>query len=210
DVELNRRPDAGERLLALAERFRGEQRAEKEVDLAWRAWPVEKRLAHALVHGITDHIAADVEEARLAADRPLSVIEGPLMAGMNTVGGLFGSGGMVLPQGVKAVRVMKQAGACLLPYMGRGKGHASALSAGKIVMATVKGDVHDIGKIIVGVVLQCNNYEGVDLGVMVPAEKIIEAAIAEKADIVGLSGLIAHSLDEMCPVAAEFERNGFD
>ena len=174
DVVLNRRPDAPERLLALAERFRGQERAEKEVDLAWRAWPVDRRLAHALVHGITDHIVADVEEARLAADRPLSVIEGPLMAGMNTVGDLFGSGRMFLPQVVKSARVMKQAVACLLPYMEKEKGNARAKSAGKIVMATVKGDVHDIGKNIVGVVLQCNNYEVVDLGVMVPAEKIID------------------------------------
>ena len=210
DVVLNRRADAAERLLALAERYRGAGRAEKEVDLAWRAWPVEKRLEHALVHGIVDHIATDVEEARLAADRPLSVIEGPLMAGMNTVGDLFGSGRMFLPQVVKSARVMKQAVAHLLPYMERDKGAEAAKTAGKIVMATVKGDVHDIGKNIVGVVLQCNNYEVIDLGVMVPAEKIVETAIAEKADIVGLSGLITPSLDEMCHVAAEFERNGLD
>jgi 5-methyltetrahydrofolate--homocysteine methyltransferase len=210
DVVLNRRADAAERLLALAERYRGAGRAEKEVDLAWRAWPVEKRLEHALVHGIVDHIATDVEEARLAADRPLSVIEGPLMAGMNTVGDLFGSGRMFLPQVVKSARVMKQAVAHLLPYMERDKGAKAAKTAGKIVMATVKGDVHDIGKNIVGVVLQCNNYEVIDLGVMVPAEKIVETAIAEKADIVGLSGLITPSLDEMCHVAAEFERNGLD
>jgi 5-methyltetrahydrofolate--homocysteine methyltransferase len=210
DVVLNRRADAAERLLALAERYRGAGRVEKEVDLAWRAWPVEKRLEHALVHGIVDHIATDVEEARLAADRPLSVIEGPLMAGMNTVGDLFGSGRMFLPQVVKSARVMKQAVAHLLPYMERDKGAEAAKTAGKIVMATVKGDVHDIGKNIVGVVLQCNNYEVIDLGVMVPAEKIVETAIAEKADIVGLSGLITPSLDEMCHVAAEFERNGLD
>ncbi|MFZ0114372.1 MAG: vitamin B12 dependent-methionine synthase activation domain-containing protein, partial [Xanthobacteraceae bacterium] len=210
DVVLNRTPDAGERLLALAERFRGQGREEKEHDLAWRAWPVEKRLAHSLVHGITDYIAADVEEARLAADRPLTVIEGPLMDGMNTVGDLFGSGRMFLPQVVKSARVMKQAVACLLPYMEQEKGTAGAKSAGKIVLATVKGDVHDIGKNIVGVVLQCNNYEVVDLGVMVPAEKILDAATAQRADIVGLSGLITPSLDEMCHVAAEFQRNGFD
>jgi 5-methyltetrahydrofolate--homocysteine methyltransferase len=210
DVVLNRRADAAERLLALAERYRGAGRTEKEVDLAWRAWPVEKRLEHALVLGIVDHIATDVEEARLAADRPLSVIEGPLMAGMNTVGDLFGSGRMFLPQVVKSARVMKQAVAHLLPYMERDKGAEAARSSGKIVMATVKGDVHDIGKNIVGVVLQCNNYEVIDLGVMVPAEKIVETAIAEKADIVGLSGLITPSLDEMCHVAAEFERNGLD
>ena len=210
DVVLNQRADAAERLLALAERYRGAGRTEKEVDLAWRAWPVEKRLEHALVHGIVDHIATDVEEARLAADRPLSVIEGPLMAGMNTVGDLFGSGRMFLPQVVKSARVMKQAVAHLLPYMERDKNAQTAKSSGKIVMATVKGDVHDIGKNIVGVVLQCNNYEVIDLGVMVPAEKIVETAIAEKADIVGLSGLITPSLDEMCHVAAEFERNGLD
>ncbi|MBV8511840.1 MAG: methionine synthase, partial [Xanthobacteraceae bacterium] len=210
DVVLNQRADAAERLLALAERYRGAGRAEKEVDLAWRAWPVEKRLEHALVHGIVDHIATDVEEARLAADRPLSVIEGPLMAGMNTVGDLFGSGRMFLPQVVKSARVMKQAVAHLLPFMERDKGAQAAKSSGKIVMATVKGDVHDIGKNIVGVVLQCNNYEVIDLGVMVPAEKIVETAIAEKADIVGLSGLITPSLDEMCHVAAEVERNGLD
>ncbi len=210
DVVLNRRADAAERLLALAERYRGAGRTEKEVDLAWRAWPVEKRLEHALVHGIVDHIATDVEEARLAADRPLSVIEGPLMAGMNTVGDLFGSGRMFLPQVVKSARVMKQAVAHLLPYMERDKNSEAARSSGKIVMATVKGDVHDIGKNIVGVVLQCNNYEVIDLGVMVPAEKIVETAIAEKADLVGLSGLITPSLDEMCHVAAEFERNGLD
>ena len=178
---LNRRADAAERLLALAERYRGAGRTEKEVDLAWRAWPVEKRLEHALVHGIVDHIATDVEEARLAADRPLSVIEGPLMAGMNTVGDLFGAGRMFLPQVVKSARVMKQAVAHLLPYMERDKNAQTAKSSGKIVMATVKGDVHDIGKNIVGVVLQCNNYEVIDLGVMVPAEKIVETAIAEKA-----------------------------
>jgi 5-methyltetrahydrofolate--homocysteine methyltransferase len=210
DVVLNRRADAAERLLALAERYRGAGRTEKEVDLAWRAWPVEKRLEHALVHGIVDHIATDVEEARLSADRPLSVIEGPLMAGMNTVGDLFGSGRMFLPQVVKSARVMKQAVAHLLPYMERGKNAQTAKSSGKIVMATVKGDVHDIGKNIVGVVLQCNNYEVIDLGVMVPAAKIIETAIAEKADIIGLSGLITPSLDEMCHVAAEVERNGLD
>src|SRR6478736_2199211 len=155
DVVLNRRPDAAERLLDLAKKFHGAGQETKEVDLAWRAWPVEKRLEHALVHGIVDHIATDVEEARLAADRPLSVIEGPLMAGMNTVGDLFGSGRMFLPQVVKSARVMKQAVAHLLPYMERDKNAQAAKSSGKIVMATVKGDVHDIGKNIVGVVLQC-------------------------------------------------------
>ena len=180
---------------------------------AWREEPVDKRLAHALVHGITDFIAEDVEEARLAAKRPLDVIEGPLMAGMNVVGDLFGSGRMFLPQVVKSARVMKQAVAYLMPFMEHEKAandRGQSRAAGKIVMATVKGDVHDIGKNIVGVVLQCNNYEVIDLGVMVPAAKILETAQAEQADIIGLSGLITPSLDEMCHVAAEMERQGFD
>jgi 5-methyltetrahydrofolate--homocysteine methyltransferase len=217
DVVLARRKDAAERLLAVAERWRGVNREVKEADLAWREWPVEKRLAHALVHGITDFIADDTEAARLAATRPLDVIEGPLMAGMNVVGDLFGSGKMFLPQVVKSARVMKQAVAYLMPFMDKEKeerrlaGHAAERSTnGKIVMATVKGDVHDIGKNIVGVVLQCNNYEVVDLGVMVPAAKILETAKQEGADIIGLSGLITPSLDEMCHVAAEMERQGFD
>jgi 5-methyltetrahydrofolate--homocysteine methyltransferase len=213
DVVLNRRPDASERLLALAERYRGQTKEAKEVDLAWRSWPVERRLAHALVHGITEFIEADTEEARKKAERPLHVIEGPLMDGMNVVGDLFGSGKMFLPQVVKSARVMKQAVAYLLPYMEEEKrlsGATQSNSAGKIVMATVKGDVHDIGKNIVGVVLQCNNYEVVDLGVMVPVAKILETAIAEKADLIGLSGLITPSLDEMCHVAAEMERQGFE
>ncbi|HEY5167689.1 MAG TPA: methionine synthase [Pseudolabrys sp.] len=217
DVVLNRRPDASERLLVLAEKFRGKGQEAKEVDLAWRERPVEKRLAHALVHGITDFIEADVEEARLRATRPLDVIEGPLMDGMNVVGDLFGSGKMFLPQVVKSARVMKQAVAYLMPFMDKEKeerrlagGTAERSSNGKIVMATVKGDVHDIGKNIVGVVLQCNNYEVIDLGVMVPAAKILETARAENADIIGLSGLITPSLDEMCHVAAEMERQGFD
>jgi 5-methyltetrahydrofolate--homocysteine methyltransferase len=211
DVVLNRRPDAAERLLALAERHRGHGKEKKEADLAWRELPVEKRLSHALVHGITDFIAQDVEEARLKAPRPLAVIEGPLMDGMNVVGDLFGSGRMFLPQVVKSARVMKQAVSHLMPFMEQqrdGREHSS--SNGKIVLATVKGDVHDIGKNIVGVVLQCNNYDVIDLGVMVPAEKILQTAIEEHADIVGLSGLITPSLDEMCHVAAEFERQGFD
>jgi len=211
DVVLNRRADAAERLLALAERHRGHGKEKKEADLSWREWPVERRLSHALVHGITDFIANDVEEARLKAPRPLAVIEGPLMDGMNVVGDLFGSGRMFLPQVVKSARVMKQAVAHLLPYMEQqrdGRQHSS--SNGKIVLATVKGDVHDIGKNIVGVVLACNNYEVIDLGVMVPAEKILQTATAEQADIVGLSGLITPSLDEMCHVAAEMERQGFD
>jgi 5-methyltetrahydrofolate--homocysteine methyltransferase len=211
DVVLNRHADAAERLLALAERHRGHGKEKKEADLSWREWPVEKRLSHALVHGITDFIETDVEEARRKLPRPLAVIEGPLMDGMNVVGDLFGSGRMFLPQVVKSARVMKQAVAYLLPYMDQerdGREHAS--SNGKIVLATVKGDVHDIGKNIVGVVLQCNNYDVVDLGVMVPAEKILQAAVEERADIVGLSGLITPSLDEMCHVAAELERQGFD
>ncbi|PWB65318.1 MAG: methionine synthase [Bradyrhizobiaceae bacterium] len=213
DVVLDRRPDAAERLLALAERFRGAAKEAKEADIAWREWSVELRLSHALVHGITDYIVADVEEARVEASRALDVIEGPLMAGMNVVGDLFGSGRMFLPQVVKSARVMKQAVAHLLPYMEEEKrrsGAAQHRAAGKVVLATVKGDVHDIGKNIVGVVLQCNNYEVLDLGVMVPAAKILETARAEKADIVGLSGLITPSLDEMCHVAAEMEREGLD
>jgi 5-methyltetrahydrofolate--homocysteine methyltransferase len=217
DVVLNRRPDAAERLLALAERYRGHGVEKKEADLAWREWPVEKRLSHALVHGITDFIERDTEEARLTAERPLHVIEGPLMDGMNVVGDLFGSGKMFLPQVVKSARVMKQAVAYLMPFMEKEKearqaagGAVERSSNGKIVMATVKGDVHDIGKNIVGVVLQCNNYEVIDLGVMVPAAKILETAIKENADIIGLSGLITPSLDEMCHVAAEMERQGFD
>ena len=186
-------------------------RERKEADLSWREWPVEQRLTHALVHGITDFIADDVEEARLKAPRPLAVIEGPLMDGMNVVGDLFGSGRMFLPQVVKSARVMKQAVATCCPTWSRTKtGAQHASSNGKIVLATVKGDVHDIGKNIVGVVLACNNYDVVDLGVMVPAEKILQAAIDEHADIIGLSGLITPSLDEMCHVAAEMERQGFD
>jgi 5-methyltetrahydrofolate--homocysteine methyltransferase len=213
DVVLNRRPDAAERLLALAQRFHGHGVEKKEADLAWRGWPVEKRLSHALVHGITDFIETDTEEARRKAERPLHVIEGPLMDGMNVVGDLFGSGKMFLPQVVKSARVMKQAVAYLMPFMEqekKEKGIEKKSSNGKIVMATVKGDVHDIGKNIVGVVLQCNNYEVVDLGVMVPAAKILETAKAEEADIIGLSGLITPSLDEMCHVAGEMERQGFD
>jgi 5-methyltetrahydrofolate--homocysteine methyltransferase len=213
DVVLNRRGDAAERLLALAQHYHGHGKEKREADLAWREWPVEQRLSHALVHGITDFIEQDVEEARHKAERPLHVIEGPLMDGMNVVGDLFGSGRMFLPQVVKSARVMKQAVAYLLPYMEQEKTETAGKrksSNGKIVMATVKGDVHDIGKNIVGVVLQCNNYEVVDLGVMVPAVKILEAAQKENADIIGLSGLITPSLDEMCHVAAEMERQGFD
>ncbi len=211
DVVLNRRSDAAERLLALAEKFRGAGHEAKTADLTWREHSVDKRLAHALVHGITDYVEADTEEARKKAARPLDVIEGPLMDGMNIVGDLFGSGKMFLPQVVKSARVMKQAVAYLMPYMEQEKdGRAHTSSNGKIVMATVKGDVHDIGKNIVGVVLQCNNYEVIDLGVMVPAAKILDTARAEQADLIGLSGLITPSLDEMCHVAAEMERQGLD
>jgi 5-methyltetrahydrofolate--homocysteine methyltransferase len=212
DVILDRRPDATERLVVAAGSFKG-QAAEKTVDLAWRDAPVAERLTHALVHGINDHVVADTEEARAAAVRPLDVIEGPLMAGMNVVGDLFGAGKMFLPQVVKSARVMKQAVAYLVPFIEAEKeksGAAGARTRGKILLATVKGDVHDIGKNIVGVVLQCNNFEVIDLGVMVPAQKILDVARAEKVDIVGLSGLITPSLDEMAHVAAELEREGFD
>ncbi|SFJ27960.1 methionine synthase (B12-dependent) [Phyllobacterium sp. CL33Tsu] len=215
DVVLNRRDDATERLLDLAERYKGSAgREARERDLAWREWSVEKRLEHALVNGITEFIEADTEEARARAERPLHVIEGPLMAGMNVVGDLFGSGKMFLPQVVKSARVMKQAVAVLLPYMEAEKlangGSGKRESAGKVLMATVKGDVHDIGKNIVGVVLACNNYEIVDLGVMVPSTKILQTARDENVDIIGLSGLITPSLDEMVHVASELEREGFD
>ncbi len=212
DVVLNRRADATERLLALAEKYKGAGAEKKEVDLEWRTRPVEKRIEHALVNGITEFIEADTEEARKAAKKPLDVIEGPLMAGMNVVGDLFGSGKMFLPQVVKSARVMKQAVAYLFPFMEeeRKRSGEAAKTNGKILLATVKGDVHDIGKNIVGVVLQCNNYEIVDLGVMVPAAKILETARKENCNIIGLSGLITPSLDEMCHVASELEREGFD
>ncbi|MCB1495229.1 MAG: methionine synthase [Bauldia sp.] len=209
DVVLNRRPDSTERLLEVAERYKGGASARKEADLTWREWPVSERLSHALVKGITDFIEIDTEEARQAATRTLDVIEGPLMDGMNVVGDLFGSGKMFLPQVVKSARVMKQAVAYLMPFMEAEK-EGGANIAGRILLATVKGDVHDIGKNIVGVVLQCNNYEVIDLGVMVPAVRILEAAREKKVDIIGLSGLITPSLDEMCHVAAEMEREGFD
>ncbi len=212
DVLLNRRADATERLLSVAQRFKNSGEAKAEETLAWREAPVEERLKHALVHGIDEFVVSDTEEARAQAKRPLDVIEGPLMAGMNVVGDLFGAGKMFLPQVVKSARVMKKAVGYLIPFMDAEKkaSGAAPVAKGKIVMATVKGDVHDIGKNIVGVVLQCNNYDVVDLGVMVPAAKIIEAARVEKADIIGLSGLITPSLDEMCHVAAEMERAGFD
>jgi len=214
DVVMNADPQATERLLEIAEEFRGQGGGKpQEKDLSWRQLPVEKRLEHALVNGITEFIDADTEEARLAANRPLEVIEGPLMAGMNVVGDLFGAGKMFLPQVVKSARVMKQAVAVLLPYMEAEKaalGGEGRQSAGKIIMATVKGDVHDIGKNIVGVVLACNNYEIIDLGVMVPAAKILDTARETGADIIGLSGLITPSLDEMVNVASEMEKQGFD
>jgi 5-methyltetrahydrofolate--homocysteine methyltransferase len=213
DVVLNRRPDATDRLLDAAARFKGDGSAEKKgADLAWRNLPVNKRLEHALVAGITEFIEADTEEARLAAIRPLDVIEGPLMAGMNVVGDLFGSGKMFLPQVVKSARVMKQAVAYLLPFMEEEKKRTGATdtNAPRILLATVKGDVHDIGKNIVGVVLACNNYQVIDLGVMVPAAKILDEARKHQVDLIGLSGLITPSLDEMCHVAAELEREGFD
>jgi 5-methyltetrahydrofolate--homocysteine methyltransferase len=213
DVILNRRPDATDRLLEAAQRYKGEGAQKREVDLSWREKPVTDRLIHALVHGIGTYIDQDTEEARAEALRPLHVIEGPLMAGMNVVGDLFGSGKMFLPQVVKSARVMKQAVAYLMPFMEKEKeelGLAQGEPAGKILLATVKGDVHDIGKNIVGVVLQCNNYQVTDLGVMVPAQVILETAREKKVDIIGLSGLITPSLDEMCHVAAEMEREGFD
>ncbi|HUW50748.1 MAG TPA: methionine synthase [Sulfuricella sp.] len=209
DVLLNRRPDATERLVEFAESFKGAAKSQVE-DLAWRDAPVRERLAHAMVKGITTWIVEDTEEARQQAERPIHVIEGPLMDGMNVVGDLFGAGKMFLPQVVKSARVMKQAVAHLIPYIEAEKAATgqAAQAKGKIVMATVKGDVHDIGKNIVGVVLQCNNYDVVDLGVMVPAARILQAAIDEKADIIGLSGLITPSLEEMTHVAKEMERLG--
>lgn len=210
DVVLNRRDDGTERLLELADKYKGDgSGAAKKEDLEWRSWPVEKRIEHALVKGITAFIEEDTELARQRAARPIEVIEGPLMDGMNVVGDLFGAGKMFLPQVVKSARVMKQAVAYLIPYIEAEKTEDTQ-AKGKIVMATVKGDVHDIGKNIVGVVLQCNNYDVVDLGVMVPAEKILQTAREEKADIIGLSGLITPSLDEMVHVAKEMQRQGFD
>ena len=211
DVVLNRRSDAAERLLALAERHRGQGKEKKEADLSWRQWPVEKRCSIRWCTASPTSSPPTSRRRGLKAPRPLAVIEGPLMDGMNVVGDLFGSGRMFLPQVVKSARMMKQAVAHLLPYMEQQKdGRTHASSNGKMYSPTVKGDVHDIGKNIVGVVLACNSYDVVDLGVMVPAEKILQAAIAEQADIIGLSGLITPSLDEMCHVAAELERQGFD
>ncbi|HOC10028.1 MULTISPECIES: methionine synthase [Thermomonas] len=211
DVVLNRRDDATERLLEIADRFKGKKGEKKVEDLAWRDKPVGQRLAHSLVQGIDAYIETDTEEARSLSTRPLDVIEGPLMDGMNVVGDLFGAGKMFLPQVVKSARVMKKAVAYLLPFIEAEKlrtGDAGK-SNGKIVMATVKGDVHDIGKNIVGVVLACNNFEVIDLGVMVPAQKILDTAIAENADMIGVSGLITPSLEEMSHVAREMQRQGF-
>ncbi len=208
DVLLNRRADATERLVDFAENVRAKDKTPVK-DEAWRAESVEERLKHALVKGIVDYIDIDTEEARQTCKRPLDVIEGPLMAGMSVVGDLFGAGKMFLPQVVKSARVMKKAVAYLMPFMEAEKS-AGAKPQGRIVMATVKGDVHDIGKNIVGVVLQCNNYEVVDLGVMIPAAKILETARTKKADAIGLSGLITPSLDEMAHVAQEMERENFE
>ena len=209
DVLLNRRDDATERLLAFAENVKGGGKV-KEIDNSWRETTVQERLKHALVKGVVDFIVEDTEEARLEYDKPLHVIEGPLMDGMNVVGDLFGAGKMFLPQVVKSARVMKKSVAYLIPFLEEEKRRSGDMktSKGKILMATVKGDVHDIGKNIVGVVLACNNYDIVDMGVMVPAEKILDAAIKENADIIGLSGLITPSLDEMVYVADEMERRG--
>ncbi len=210
DVVLNRRPDATERLLEIADKYKGDGAAgKKEESLEWRSWPVAKRIEHALIKGIDTYVVEDTEEARQQFERPIQVIEGPLMDGMNVVGDLFGEGKMFLPQVVKSARVMKKAVAHLIPYIEAEK-DASSSTNGRILMATVKGDVHDIGKNIVGVVLQCNNFEVIDIGVMVPANQIIEAAKKENIDIIGLSGLITPSLDEMVHMAKELERLEFD
>ncbi|MBZ2187869.1 methionine synthase [Alcanivorax sp. JB21] len=213
DVVLNRTENGTDRLLELAEKYRGTGAGSvRQEDLTWREWEVEKRLEHALVKGVADYIEEDTEEARLKAARPLHVIEGPLMSGMNVVGDLFGDGKMFLPQVVKSARVMKKAVAYLLPYMEKEREELGTVdeSNGRILMATVKGDVHDIGKNIVGVVLQCNGYDVIDMGVMVPCEKILDVARKENVDIIGLSGLITPSLDEMVNVASEMERLGFN
>ena len=209
DIVLNRRPDGTDRLMEIAGQYSGESATESHEDLSWRENEVGKRITHALVKGITRYIEQDTEEARQLFDEPIEVIEGPLMDGMNVVGDLFGSGKMFLPQVVKSARVMKQAVAYLLPFIEEAKKGQVFKAKGKILLATVKGDVHDIGKNIVGVVLGCNNYDIIDLGVMVPCEKILQTAIAEKVDIIGLSGLITPSLDEMVHVAKEMQRQGF-
>ena len=214
DIIFNRREDATERMVSFAESVKSGG-VERVVDLAWREGTLEERLSHALVHGIVDFIVEDTEEARLAYDRPLDVIEGPLMDGMKIVGDLFGAGKMFLPQVVKSARAMKKAVAHLEPYMEEEKrilikAGGTAKAQGRIVTATVKGDVHDIGKNIVGVVLGCNNYEVIDLGVMAPADLILDTAVEEGCDLVGLSGLITPSLDEMVNVAKEMQRRGMD
>jgi 5-methyltetrahydrofolate--homocysteine methyltransferase len=211
DVVLNRRNDATERLLEIADKYKGKKGEQRVEDLAWRDKPVRERLSHSLVHGIDLYIETDTEEARALSTRPLDVIEGPLMDGMNVVGDLFGAGKMFLPQVVKSARVMKKAVAYLLPYIEAEKLRTgdTGKNNGKIVMATVKGDVHDIGKNIVGVVLACNNFEVIDLGVMVPAQVILDRAKAENADLIGVSGLITPSLEEMSHVAREMQRQGF-
>ncbi|UCH54238.1 MAG: B12-binding domain-containing protein, partial [Pseudomonadota bacterium] len=208
NVVLNRRPDAAEGLIEIAPKYAGKGEAAKGPDLAWRELPVNERIAHALVHGLDEFIEVDTEESRQQHARPIEVIEGPLMNGMNVVGDLFGAGKMFLPQVVKSARVMKKAVAHLVPFIEAEK-NADTKPKGKILMATVKGDVHDIGKNIVGVVLACNNYEVIDLGVMVPAAKILEEAKKHNADVIGLSGLITPSLDEMAHVAKEMQREGF-
>ncbi|MEY4719232.1 MAG: hypothetical protein RL563_1850, partial [Pseudomonadota bacterium] len=210
DVILNRTPEGTEKLLEIAEKYRGSGQAAKQETLEWREWPVNKRLEHALVKGIADYIEEDTEAARLEAEKPLHVIEGPLMDGMNVVGDLFGEGKMFLPQVVKSARVMKKAVAYLMPFMDAESDGSERQTNGKVLMATVKGDVHDIGKNIVAVVLQCNNYEVIDLGVMVPADTILKTARDEKVDVIGLSGLITPSLDEMVHVAKEMQRQGFN
>jgi 5-methyltetrahydrofolate--homocysteine methyltransferase len=208
DVVLNRTPNGTDALLAIADKYKGDGSVKEAETEEWRGWEVNKRLEHALVKGITTHIVEDTEESRQSFKRPIEVIEGPLMSGMNIVGDLFGSGKMFLPQVVKSARVMKQAVAHLIPFIELEKGDKPE-AKGKILMATVKGDVHDIGKNIVGVVLGCNGYDIVDLGVMVPAEKILQVAKEQKCDIIGLSGLITPSLDEMVHVAREMQRQGF-
>ena len=209
DVILNRTPEGTEKLLDIAEKYRGSGHVAKQETLEWREWPVSKRLEHALVKGIADYIEEDTEAARLEAEKPLHVIEGPLMDGMNVVGDLFGEGKMFLPQVVKSARVMKKAVAYLMPFMDAEIDGSVRQTNGKVLMATVKGDVHDIGKNIVGVVLQCNNYEVIDLGVMVPADTILKTAREQNVDVIGLSGLITPSLDEMVHVAKEMQRQGF-
>src|ERR671939_1385665 len=209
DVVLNRRDDATERLLELAEKYRDREDGDTQTEAQeWRTWPVEKRLEHALVKGIAEYVVEDTEEARQQYDSPVEVIEGPLMDGMEVVGDLFGSGRMFLPQVVKSARVMKRAVAYLIPFIEAEQG-TTTKSKGTVVLATVKGDVHDIGKNIVGVILQCNNFEVIDLGVMVPVAKILQTAKERGADIIGLSGLITPSLEEMSFVASELEREGF-